>query len=304
MFRVFHADQHAVPLPEGHRFPMQKYRVLRERLVSTGVLRPEQLCPAPLAEAAAILAVHGAEYVQAFLTGSLERERERRIGFPWSEALVRRTLASTGGTLAAARAALEDGFAGALAGGTHHAHRDFGSGYCVFNDIAVAAVALLEGGHARRVLVVDLDVHQGDGTAAIFAGDPRVFTLSVHGARNFPARKACSDLDVALPDETGDAVYLDALDGALQEAVERSRPDFIFYQAGVDALGVDRLGRLALTLDGMGLRDERVFELASRLGVPLVTTLGGGYADPIEPTIEAHVQTYRAARAQYGVGAP
>ncbi|MEO0650225.1 MAG: histone deacetylase, partial [Planctomycetota bacterium] len=208
--------------------------------------------------------------------------------------------ASAGGTLAAAEHAQRHGFAGVLAGGTHHAYVDFGSGYCVFNDLAIAARRILSRRWARRVLVVDLDVHQGDGTAAIFKDDPRVFTLSLHGARNFPARKQESDLDVALPDDTGDTAYGLALGDALDAAVAASRPEFLLYQAGVDALAEDRLGRLALTLDGLRERDERVFDLARALGVPIVTTLGGGYADPLEPTLAAHEQTYRVAVKRFG----
>ena len=189
--------------------------------------------------------------------------------------------------------------AGNLAGGTHHAHRDFGAGYCVFNDIAVATRAALDGrlgGAVRRVLVIDLDVHQGDGTAAIFAGEPAVFTLSLHGARNFPARKQRSSLDVELPDGTGDEAYLAALRPALDDALQRSQPDLIFFQAGVDPLAADRLGRLSLTHDGLRERDGLVLRAARERGLPLVLTLGGGYAEPIEASVEAHVNTYRVAR--------
>lgn len=275
---------------------MFKYAALRERLVARGVLDPEEVHPAPLAPRERIEAVHDPEYVAAFVAGRLSPGVMRRIGFPWSEELVRRTLASVGGTLAAMEAALDHGFAGNLAGGTHHAHRDQGSGFCVFNDIAVAARAALDHGWVRRVLVVDLDVHQGDGTAAIFAGDERVFTCSLHGARNFPFRKPPSDLDVPLADGTGDAAYLAALDGALDVAVAASRPDLVFLQGGADVLAEDRLGRLSLSIDGVRSRDARVFALVRRLGVPVVATLGGGYADPIDPTLAAHEGTYREAR--------
>ena len=299
--QVFTTDHHEVPLPEKHRFPMRKYRLLRERLVERGVLRAEEVERAPLAPLERVLRVHDPEYVEAFLEGRLDRDRERRIGFPWSEALVGRTLASAGGTLRAVGAALEDGFAGVLAGGTHHAYRDFGSGYCVFNDLAIASRWLLDEGHAQRVLVIDLDVHQGDGTAALFADEPRVFTLSLHGARNFPARKQQSDLDVALPDETGDTAYAIALRDALALAFERSRPDFLLYQAGVDALAEDRLGRLSLSLEGLHERDELVFGEARERRLPIAATLGGGYADPLEPTLAAHEQTYRIARRVLGL---
>jgi acetoin utilization deacetylase AcuC-like enzyme len=217
----------------------------------------------------------------------------RRIGFPWSPDLVTRALASAGGTLAAARDAVETGRGGTLAGGTHHAFRDEGSGYCVFNDIAIAIAELRAAGKVRRAAVIDLDVHQGDGTAAIFAGDPDVFTLSLHGGSNFPFRKQTSTLDVALADGTEDAGYLEALLPALDRVVEFDA-DIVFYQSGVDGLAEDRLGRLALTREGLAERDRLVFESVSR---PLVVTLGGGYADPIELTVEAAAQTYRMLAA-------
>jgi acetoin utilization deacetylase AcuC-like enzyme len=296
--RVYSTDHHVVPLPVGHRFPMGKYALLREMLLERRVLDARELLPvepAGLARAA-LLAVHDAGYVERFLDGTLDDRALRRIGFPWSPALVRRTLASAAGTLAAARAALADGIAGNLAGGTHHAFADHGSGYCIFNDIAIAARALLDEGSAARVLVVDLDVHQGDGTAAIFGDEPRVFTFSMHGARNFPFTKQKSDLDVELADGTGDVEYLETLRGALAAAVDRARPGFIFYQAGVDPLAEDRLGKLALSHAGLRARDRHVLETARRLGVPTVLTLGGGYAQPLAPTIEAHVGTYATAK--------
>jgi acetoin utilization deacetylase AcuC-like enzyme len=347
--QVFHCDDRVVRLPPGHRFPMVKYPALRRALVLDGLFAAGEIASAPAAPIDALLAVHDEAYVHAFLEGTLSAQAITRIGFPWSTALVARCLASVGGTLAATRAALEaraaddsaTGLAGAahgaslarisgliagtLAGGTHHAHRDFGAGYCVFNDIAVAARAALDGSLSRfdlravpgpaattaatsaplpavrRVLVVDLDVHQGDGTAAIFEGEPAVFTLSLHGARNFPARKQRSSLDVELPDGTGDGEYLAALRPALEESLQRAQPDLIFYQAGVDALAADRLGRLALTHAGLRERDTLVLRAALDLRVPLVLTLGGGYADPIEASVEAHVGTYRAVREVNGI---
>jgi len=298
--RVFTCDHEEVPLPPGHRFPMSKYARLRVALLAEGVVRPEEIVRVePGADiVAAVRRVHDAAYVDAFLSGTLDEPAQRRIGFPWSRHLVRRTLASAQGTLAAARAALGDGIAANLAGGTHHAHADFGSGYCVFNDIAVATRALLDAGSARRVLVIDVDVHQGDGTAAIFAGEPAVFTLSLHGAHNFPFRKEKSTLDVELPDGTGDEEYLARLRGALIEAFAAA-PDFVFVQGGVDALAQDRLGRLALTVDGLHRRDRAIFEETRRRGIPTVLTLGGGYAEPLELTVAAHVGTYRALRSVY-----
>ena len=247
-----------------------------------------------------IFAVHDAEYVQAFLDGTLDRKAVQRIGFPWSEEMVMRSLGSVGSTLGAVEAALEDGIAGSLAGGTHHAHAAFGSGYCVFNDLAVAARRLLDRGSVKRVLVFDVDVHQGDGTATIFEDDARVFTCSIHGARNFPSRKQASDLDVALPDGTDDDAYLDALERALGESLARARPEVVLYQGGVDVLEVDHLGRLALSAEGVFERDLLCFERFRGAGLPVVLTLGGGYADPIDHSIEAYAGTYRAALSTLG----
>lgn len=295
--RVFYCDHHVVALPAGHRFPMGKYARLRAALVDEGVIGPDALAPSPPATVAELERVHAPAYVQAVLDGTLDERAQRRLGLPWSEALVARSRASVGGTLAAARAALADGVAGNLAGGTHHAHRDFGSGFCVWNDLAVAAAALLAEGAVGRVLVFDADVHQGDGTAAIFADEPRVFTCSLHGARNFPFVKQRSDLDVELADGAGDAEVLPAIDRALA-ACDEFRPALVLYQAGVDALAADRLGRLAMTHAGLRERDRRVLTWWRDRGVPVVLTLGGGYADPIEASIAAHVGTYRVALAR------
>lgn len=293
--RAFACDHFEVELPPTHRFPMGKYAALRERLLAEEVLGPADIVRAEAAPLEAILAVHEEAYVRGFLAGGLDRKAVQRIGFPWSEALVARTLGSAGATLLAAEWALEHGFAGSLAGGTHHAYRDQGSGYCVFNDLAMATRLLLDRGLAKRVLIVDVDVHQGDGTAAMLADEPAAFTLSMHGARNFPARKQVSDLDVALPDGTADGAYLEALDGALAEGFERGRPDFVLMQGGVDVLDEDRLGRLALSPAGVAERDRRVMRAAHTRGVPLVTTLGGGYAEPIDLSIAAHINTWRVA---------
>ena len=251
--------------------------------------------PSPLASLPALTLVHDPAYVEAFLNGTLDPRVIRRIGFPWSEALVLRTLASVGGTLAATEHALRTGWCGTLAGGTHHAFRHEGAGFCVFNDIAVAINWLRANGHIRRAAVVDLDVHQGDGTARIFAGDPAVFTLSLHGRGNFPFRKEHSTLDVELDDGTTDQPYLEHLAAALPH-VRAFAPEVLFYQAGADPLAEDRLGRLSLTPAGLLARDRQVFELARQLGCPLVITQGGGYAEPIALTAEAHAATFRLAR--------
>ncbi|HKW96518.1 MAG TPA: histone deacetylase [Bryobacteraceae bacterium] len=289
--RLFYCDHHTIPLPEGHKFPAAKYRVLRELLESDGEFRLEQalLAPRELIELA-----HDCDYVSGFLDGTLDPAAMRRIGFPWSQGLVTRTLASLGGTLAASKDALDTGFGGNLAGGTHHAFRSAGAGFCVFNDIAVAILNLRCSGRATRVAVIDLDVHQGDGTAAIFRDDPAVFTLSIHGRNNFPFRKERSCLDLDLPDGTSDAAYLDALAGVLPR-VFAYVPHIVFYQSGVDGLAGDRLGKLALTHEGLRCRDQMVFEACRAHGVPVVVTLGGGYAEPISRTAEAHANTFRAA---------
>ena len=274
---------------------MHKYGLLRERLVAEGIVSAAELLPARAAPLEEIHAVHDAGYVQGFLDGTLDRRVIQRIGFPWSEAMVLRSLGSVGSTLGAVDAAMEDGIAGSLAGGTHHAYRDFGSGYCVFNDLAVAARRLLDRGAVERVLVFDVDVHQGDGTAAIFEDDDRVFTCSVHGSKNFPSRKMTSDLDVPLPDGTGDEEYLAAMSAALEESLERARPDVVLYQGGVDVLAEDHLGRLSLTREGVLERDRVALGRFRGEGLPVALTLGGGYANPIEASVEAYAGTYRVA---------
>jgi acetoin utilization deacetylase AcuC-like enzyme len=297
--RAWFSDPFEVPLPEGHRFPMGKYRLVREALVARGVLTVEQLELAQPVDEATLAVVHDPAYLRACFAGTLDEAALRRIGFPWSQALLVRSLASAGGTLSAARHALKHGVAGNLAGGTHHAHADFGSGYCVFNDLAVAAATLLREGAVERVLVVDLDVHQGDGTAAIFQREPRVFTFSMHGAKNFPFRKQVSTRDVELPDGCDDARYLELLDAHLPEVFEASAPSLVLYQAGVDALKEDTLGRLHLSHEGLRARDRRVFDLCWSRAVPVAVTLGGGYARPIEATVEACVGTWVELRRRF-----
>lgn len=270
---------------------MGKYRLLRDLLAADARL---DLQPAQLADPAIIAAVHDPTYVEQFVSGTLPAQAMRRIGFPWSEGLVKRTLASAGGTLAATRDAMESGYGGTLAGGTHHAFRAEGSGFCVFNDVAIAIHQLRSAGRIERAAVVDLDVHQGDGTAHFFENDPDVFTLSVHGAHNFPFRKQKSKLDVELPDGTGDQEYLQALDQALPQVWEFGA-QVVFYLTGVDALATDVLGRLSLTPEGLMARDRRVVSQAKALGLPVVMTLGGGYSVPVELTAQAHANTFRVA---------
>jgi acetoin utilization deacetylase AcuC-like enzyme len=288
---LFYTDQYTLPLPEGHRFPIQKYRLLREFLAETGHFHFE---PAPLAERQVIELAHDPEYVRAFLEGTLSPQAISRIGFPWSEGLVKRTLASVGGTLAATREALDSGWGGNLAGGTHHAFRSEGSGFCVFNDIAVAILWLRSTRRANRVAVIDLDVHQGDGTAQIFQNEPHVLTLSVHCEVNFPFRKQQSKIDIALPEGLGDLDYLAVLDTVLPRVFD-FKPEVVFYQSGVDVLASDVLGKLELTPEGVAQRDHRVIASVKRARLPLVITIGGGYSRPIELTAQAHAKTYRTA---------
>jgi acetoin utilization deacetylase AcuC-like enzyme len=290
--KIYYCDHHEIPLPDGHKFPMSKYRLLREALAAEPGITLE---PAPVADLETICLAHDRDYVESFASGTIAPAAMRRIGFPWSEGLVKRTLASAGSTLAATTDALETGFGGTLAGGTHHAFRHEGSGFCVFNDIAIAIHRLRSEGRNPRVAVIDLDVHQGDGTAHFFEGDPQVFTLSLHGAHNFPFRKQRSRLDVELPDRTGDDEYLRALDSALPQVWEFA-PELVFYLSGVDALENDVLGRLSLTYAGLAQRDVRVIGASRKQRIPLVITLGGGYSNPIELTVQAHASTFRTAR--------
>ena len=297
--RLFYCDHHEIPLPAGHKFPLRKYRLLREALTADGFFH---LDPAPPANPAEIALAHDPEYVRQFLSGTLPPRVIRRIGFPWSEGLVRRTLASVGGTLSATRDALAAGLGGALSGGTHHAFRGEGAGFCVFNDVAVAIYWLRENrAGPRRIAVVDLDVHQGDGTAHFFERDPDVLTLSIHGTGNFPFKKQRSKIDVGLADGTGDGEYLRAVDEALLRIFD-FEPQLIYYLSGVDGLASDALGRLALTPEGLRSRDHKVIGACHAHSVPLAITLGGGYADPIECTVEAHANTFRIAAQVFGPG--
>ncbi len=290
---LYYCDQYDIPLPYGHKFPLSKYRLLREALTAKA---PDEfdLQPAPAIEREDLLRIHDPHYVDSFLTGSIEPQKMRRIGFPWSPGLVERSLASVGGTLAATRAVLWNGLAGTLAGGTHHAFRAEGSGFCVFNDMAVASAWVMAHTAILRIAIVDLDVHQGDGTASIFQGDSRIFSLSLHGAHNFPFRKQRSSLDIEFPDGTSDEEYLAALDQALPE-VWRFQPELVFFQSGVDGLASDQLGRLRLTGAGLAARDHMVIGAMVDREIPLVITLGGGYSRPIQATVEAHEQTFRIA---------
>ena len=289
--RIFSTDQYKITLPEGHKFPVSKYGLLRQIVEKDGLF---ELAQSPLADPETVSLAHDPGYVTAFTAGTLPSAAMRRIGLPWSEVFVNRAFASVGGTVSAALAALEHGWGATLGGGTHHAFRSEGAGFCVFNDIAVAIQFLRKRGLIRRASVIDLDVHQGDGTAEIFQDDPDVFTLSIHGESNFPFRKKKSRLDVPLPDGVEDAAYLRRLDEVLPAAFD-FRPDIVFYQSGVDPLASDVLGRLSLTHEGLIARDRRVFSAARSFGAPFVLTSGGGYSRPIERSVEAHANTYRTA---------
>jgi acetoin utilization deacetylase AcuC-like enzyme len=295
--KAFASDRFVLPLPPGHRFPMDKYARLRERVRQE--LPGVTLCEAPAAAEASLLLAHDENYVRRVVTGALSTAEQRAIGFPWSTEMVERSRRSVGATLAACNAAAVDGVAANLAGGTHHAQRDRGQGFCVFNDVAIAALARCRGDAAARVALIDLDVHQGDGTASILGGEARAFTLSLHGSRNYPARKIDGHIDVGLPDGTGDAEYLDALDAALARMLDRFAPNFIVYLAGADPHEGDRLGRLRLTFDGLRQRDARVFDLAATLGAPVAVTMGGGYGHDIETTVQVHFNTVGAACAHW-----
>jgi acetoin utilization deacetylase AcuC-like enzyme len=303
--RAYCSERFTIPLPPGHRFPISKYALLREQVQTQ---YPDvDLIEAPSASDGELALVHSPSYVHDAAQGLLSAAAMREIGLPWSPALIERARRSVGATVCAARAALHDGVSAQLAGGTHHAHADRGAGFCVFNDTAVAARLMQAEAHRRqgrslRVLVIDLDVHQGDGTATIFADDPTVFTLSLHGARNFPVRKAVSDLDVELPDRCDDGAYLHALDRALDAAWQRladAPVGLAFYLAGADPHEGDRLGRLKLTDAGLLARDQRVLGALRDRGIPVAVTMAGGYGHDIGVTVAVHMRTIRAAVASF-----
>ena len=290
------SDHHTLELPENHPFPVAKYRLTRERLVAEGILEPEWIAYSEPAPVEWLLTTHDADYVTRTLAGDWSPDEIRKLGLPWSPQLVQRARAAVYGTVMAARAALVHGIAGNLAGGTHHAFRERGEAYCLFNDLAIAIALLRQNGAAARPFVLDLDVHQGNGTAALFAHDPTVFTFSMHARHNYPTQKERSTLYVELDDAAGDDAVLAALEEHVPAALAAHAPDFVLYQAGVDALHTDRLGRLKMTHAGLGERDRRVFAWLEERKVPVVMTLGGGYGRPIETTVEASVNAWRAAR--------
>ncbi len=292
---LFYSDTFELPLPAGHRFPMAKYRRLRERVAESGLLERNRLLIPVAATREELERVHDPEYVRRVFQGELDEREIRRIGFPWSARMVERSCRSSGASIAAARAALRDGIGINLAGGTHHAMPDSGGGYCVFNDVCVAARAVQagwEGGpRVRKVLFVDLDVHQGNGTAAVARGDATLFAFSVHCNRNYPFRKTAGDLDIELEPGTGDEEYLAAVERGLDQILAVFQPDLAFYLAGADPWSGDRLGQFALSKEGLRQRDELVLDWLLGCGIPVSVAMAGGYAPNVEDIVDIHLQT-------------
>lgn len=299
MLKIAFSPIYKYQLPEGHRFPMIKYELVPEQLLYEGTVTEENFFhPEPLSEAQ-ILLTHTPTYWQKLQDQTLSVKEIRAIGFPMRPELVWRGRHIAQGTIDCARFARQDGVSLNIAGGTHHAFADRGEGFCVFNDMAIASNYLLSTGEFQKILIVDLDVHQGNGTAHIFRNEPRVFTFSMHGEKNYPLRKEQSDLDIALPDKTEDALYLQTLKNTLPRLLDEVRPDLVFYLSGVDVLESDRLGRLSLTLQGCKDRDHFVFQTCKQYGLPVAVSMGGGYSPRIAAIVEAHANTYRTAMEVY-----
>ena len=287
------------PLPAGHRFPMEKYDLIPEQLLYEGTIQTANLFDPGEAKIEDILKVHDKNYWEKLENGRLTPHEVRRIGFPHSSQLILREINITQGTIQCALFALEDGISFNVAGGTHHAYRDRGEGFCLLNDIAIAAYYLIERKKAQKILIIDLDVHQGNGTAVIFHGNWQVFTFSMHGEHNYPLFKESSDRDIPLPDGTTDSSYLEKLDFHLNDLIYTFQPDFVFYQAGVDVLKTDKLGRLRLTVRGCAERDRKVFHICRMNRIPVVVVMGGGYSEDIRHIVEAHANTFRQAMEMY-----
>ncbi len=300
MLRAWSSARYHVPLPAGHRFPISKYPLIRDTVLAHGILAPSALEEPERAERWALQLVHTARYVDAVLAGDLSEAETRRLGFPWSPGLRERSLRTVQCTLEAARDALDRGAGMTLAGGTHHAFADRGEGFCVFNDVAIAVRWLQREGLLGRAAVVDLDVHQGNGTASLFAGDADVTTLSLHAASNYPFHKVPGDLDVGLPDGCDDREYLTILEDRLAPLLDRAAPDLVFYLAGADPYRGDRLGRLALSFDGLARRDRLVVETCRRRGLPLVLAMAGGYAPRLEDIATIHARSVATVVEYYG----
>ncbi|MFW6252292.1 MAG: histone deacetylase [bacterium] len=299
---VYHPD-YVCPLPEGHRFPMPKFGMVNEILRAEGIAGDDNTFQPDIADETLLSCVHTPVYVHAFLTGALTDAEQRRTGLPWSEALARRTCTAVGGTLLTSRLALEHGIACNMAGGTHHAHPGFGSGFCIFNDLAVAARTLVREGAAATVLILDLDVHQGDGTAAAFQNDPAVFTFSMHCQSNFPFRKTAGDMDIGLPDGMNGEAYLSRLKHELPGLLDAARPDLVLYDAGVDVFSGDRLGKLDLSLADIAARDAMVIAFFRERGIPLAGVIGGGYDRDVHALADRHCTLHRSACRVHGIEA-
>jgi acetoin utilization deacetylase AcuC-like enzyme len=296
MLKIAWTESYVLPLPPNHRFPMSKYEVLPQQLLHEGTIRLENIFSPTTIEEKWILTTHELRYWKKLQSLSLTPKEIRRTGFPLTQELVQREMTIMNGTLLCTQYALQYGVAMNIAGGTHHAFTDRGEGFCLLNDIAIGASYLLENSLVQKILVVDLDVHQGNGTAQIFRNDPRVFTFSMHGINNYPLIKENSDLDIGLVDNTEDTFYLKTLDSNLKNLIDQVEPDFIFFQSGVDVLATDKLGKLSLSRDGCKQRDRLVLETAKRNRIPLVASMGGGYSEDFRDIIEAHANTYRLAQ--------
>ena len=288
-----------LPLPENHRFPMEKYELLPQQLLLEGTCEPSDFFTPTKVVLENVFRIHNKEYVTRLINLNLTQREIRKIGFPLTKELVERELMIAGGTIMGCEKALKTGIAMNIAGGTHHAFQDRGEAFCLLNDQAIAAQYLLDQKKASQILILDLDVHQGNGTAAIFESNTKIFTLSVHGAKNYPFRKEKSDLDIALEDDTGDKKYLDKIKKIIPALIDNIKPDFIFYLSGVDVLGTDKLGRLNLTIEGCKERDTFVLKQCNDRNIPLQCSMGGGYSKDIKVIIEAHANTYRAAKTIY-----
>ncbi len=300
--KCFYCDDFVLPLPAGHRFPMAKYGLLRQRLLDEGVIAPQEMLVPDAATDEQLLRCHTADYLARVVNGQLTEKEIRRIGFPWSPLMVERCRRSSGATIMACRAALAgDGIAANLAGGTHHACRDHGEGFCVFNDAAVAARALQAEGHVKRVVIIDCDVHQGNGTADILNGDSSVFTFSIHGEKNFPFRKIAGDLDIGLPDGTTDDEYLALVEEGTRRALMAANADLAIYVSGADPFVGDKLGKLSVSKAGLAERDRIVFDLCAGAGLPVAVAMGGGYADNVLDIVDIHFNTIKIAASRVTV---
>jgi len=299
MLKIAWNSLYAHPLPQGHRFPMEKYNLIPEQLLYEGTISEDNIHQPKFLDEEIILLAHDKSYWHHLQEGKLTTKEIRKTGFPWSRQLVKREISIAQGTIDLSLHALQYGIGLNVAGGTHHAYKDRGEGFCLLNDFAMASLYCLKANLAKQILIVDLDVHQGNGSAVIFENKPDVFTFSMHGANNYPLYKEKSDLDIALPDKTGDEEYLKILYVQLPELIDRLQPDLIFYQSGVDVLATDKLGRLGLTIAGCKKRDEFVLRTCKQNDIPVVVSMGGGYSKKLADIVEAHSNTFRLAADIY-----